>query len=210
MTTTIYLIRHGETLYSKQDYFSGISDLPLIPEGIEQAKLLSQRFLTTGVKFDLIVTSPLQRCQQSASILSLGSIPQVISHPLRELNYGAWEGKQRNEILLEYPDEYKKWNHDPYTIATPDGESGKQLVERVIPELTRIVNENPSKNIAVVAHKTVNRIILCWVLGIPYKHYRRKIVQYPACVNVINFTDNHALLVRMNDISHYSPDYVLT
>ena len=210
MATTIYLVRHGATECSKEDYFSGVTDIPLIPEGLQQASLLSERFRAAKVQLDLIITSPLQRCQQTAAILSSGITPKKICHRLRELDYGAWEGMQRNEILTQYPQEYKKWSQNPYQTATPQGESGRQLLKRIIPELNSIIIENPSKSIAVVAHKTVNRLILCWVLGIPYKYYRQKIMQYPACVNVITFDDNHAVLVRMNDISHYSPDYLVT
>lgn len=205
LDTIVYLIRHGLTSWSKEDYFSGVSDIPLLPEGLDQARSLAKRFVENSKAFDAIISSPLQRCRQTAQILSESlTAPIQIVDSLSELDYGDWEGMNRLDVMEQYPGEYEQWRQDPYLLSPPNGESGKQLIDRVIPSLKTIVKANNGSAIAIVAHKTVNRLIICWALGIPFKKYRQKIIQYPACVNTMKFSSRGmATVISLNDITHY-------
>lgn len=212
MDTIIYLIRHGLTNWSKEDYFSGVSDIPLLEEGVLQAELLSKRFSDNSIQLDTIYSSPLKRCRKTAEILSQPrTIPIQIIDAFQELNYGDWEGMSRVNVIDQYPSEYKKWSQDPFLLSTPNGESGKQLIDRVIPSLKQILKTNNGKKIAIVAHKTVNRLIICWVFGIPFKKYRQKIIQYPACVNILKFSSKGvATVISLNDITHYFQGLIIS
>lgn len=205
MSTTIFLIRHGLTEWTEEDRFTGVSDIPLSKKGIEQANLLSKKFNNSLVTMNAIFSSPLDRCVATAKIIAnpLHLIPEMIDD-FSELDYGVWEGMKREEITRKYRNEYDRWKTDPYHFSPPKGESGRSLLKRVMPSLLNIVNKNYNNNIIIVAHKAVNRLILCWCLGIPYKYYRERIIQYPACINVLQISKNGKKVVyQANNISHY-------
>lgn len=205
MDTIVFLIRHGLTSWSKEDCFSGVSDIPLLPEGIDQVRSLAKRFSENTVTLNGIISSPLQRCRQTAQVLSESfSAPIQIIDSFTELDYGDWEGMNRLDVINQYPSEYRQWQQDPYLLSPPNGESGKQLINRVIPPLEFLIKANAGSTIAIIAHKTVNRLIICWALGIPYKNYRQNIIQYPACVNTFKFSARGmASVISLNDITHY-------
>ena len=129
----IYLIRHGmpEKSTSEKVYI-GVTDIPLSTRGSAEAAQLGRYFLhhlsaTTTVR---ILTSPLQRCRQTAEeiqrVLSDGGIklsePSVVE-ALHEIDLGEWEGKSVREIRECFPEAYEARGHALGTYHTPGGES---------------------------------------------------------------------------------------
>ena len=129
----IYLIRHGmpEKSTSEKEYI-GVTDLPLSRRGSAEARELGRYFLqrlsaTSAVR---ILTSPLQRCRQTAEemyrVLSDGGIalPEpLVVEALHEIDLGDWEGKRVREIRERFPEEYEARGHALGTYHTPGGES---------------------------------------------------------------------------------------
>lgn len=93
----ITLIRHGETIWNKQNLLQGEKDIPLSDRGIKQAHEMANYFKNTS--FHFVGASPLQRTQQTASIIAqeLG-VPLRTLTSLRPRSYGPWEGKKIEEI----------------------------------------------------------------------------------------------------------------
>ena len=107
MDTIVYLIRHGLTIWSKEDKFSGVSDIPLLPEGFDQARSLAKRFSDNSVTLNGIISSPLHRCRQTSQVLSESLSSQIdVVDSFRELDYGDWEGMSRVDVIDQYPREY--------------------------------------------------------------------------------------------------------
>ena len=129
----IYLVRHGlpEKSTSEKEYI-GVTDLPLSMRGRAEARELGRYFLqrlsaTSAVR---ILTSPLQRCRQTAEemyrVLSDGGIalPEpLVVEALHEIDLGDWEGKRVREIRERFPEEYEARGHALGTYHTPGGES---------------------------------------------------------------------------------------
>lgn len=129
----IYLVRHGmpEKGTSEKVYI-GVTDLPLSRRGSAEARALGRYFLqrlsaTSAVR---ILTSPLQRCRQTAEemyrVLSDGGIalPEpLVVEALHEIDLGDWEGKRVREIRERFPEEYEARGHALGTYHTPGGES---------------------------------------------------------------------------------------
>lgn len=129
----IYLVRHGmpEKRTSEKVYI-GVTDIPLSMSGSAEARQLGRYFLlhlsaTTTVR---ILTSPLQRCRQTAAemyrVLSDGGIvlPEpLVVEALHEINLGEWEGKSVLEIRERFPEAYEARGRALGTYHTPGGES---------------------------------------------------------------------------------------
>ena len=89
MAGELWLIRHGETEWSRAGKHTGRTDVPLTPEGERQAASLGPRL--AGRRFSLVLTSPLQRARRTCELAGFGEI--AINEPnLMEWDYGSCEG----------------------------------------------------------------------------------------------------------------------
>jgi broad specificity phosphatase PhoE len=124
----IWLCRHGETEWSRNGRHTSRTDLPLTPEGIEQARQLASRL--SDLKFDLVLTSPLRRAADTAA---LAGFPDAIREPAAsEWDYGDYEGLTTAALREKVPG-WTVWTH-----PAPGGETAEQvgaradrLIERV-------------------------------------------------------------------------------
>src|SRR5439155_23800641 len=96
----IWLARHGETEWSKSGQHTGSTDIPLTPEGAEQARRLGA--LLEGHRFEQVLTSPLTRARETARGAGFGDRAQV-SDLLREFDYGGYEGRTTGGIQQARP-----------------------------------------------------------------------------------------------------------
>lgn len=201
MTTKIYLVRHGETGWAESNRYAGRTDIPLTEKGFWQAERLAHSLKQE--LFDVCYASPLQRSMQTARFIVEGYGLEILSCPeLREMDFGDWEGLFAREIQERYPDDWSSWEQDPAVRAPLNGESGYQLAVRAVPALYKIVQAWKNRSILVVAHKTVNRIILAHLMDIPIRQYRQQVLQETSALNVI-FENNGIFHVeRVNDVSH--------
>ena len=125
---------------------------------------------------------------------------------MREIAHGRWEGKTRAEVEAEWPDEYERWEHDPYSFAPVGGESGLQVTARALPALLQLIENHRDEQFAVVSHKATIRLLLCSLLAFDPRRYRDRLDMSPAALNVLDFQDlDHARLTLFNDVSHYMP-----
>ena len=203
-TTRLYLIRHGQTAHSAADRFSGASDVDLADEGRRQAECLAARL--AGAPLAAFYCSPLRRAVETATLVARphGLTPTPVAD-LREIDYGHWEGLPRDEVLARLGEEYAAWGRDPLTGAPRDGETGLAVLARMLHALRDIVQRHPGQAVAVVAHKSANRLALCGLLGLDSRTYRDRLDQSPACLNIVDFGDEgQARLVLFNDVSHYA------
>ena len=104
----------------------------------------------------------------------------------------------------EFPQEYARYEHDPFSFAPTGGESGLQVTARALPALLQILEQHCDERILVVSHKATLRLILSSLLGFDPRGYRDRLDQSPACLNVVDFKDAvRARLMLFNDVSHY-------
>lgn len=204
MTTRLYLIRHGATLLSTEDRFSGAANVFLSDEGRAQAKALAHRLADDDIA--AIYTSPLDRTIETANIIAgPHKLTPISRDALREISHGHWEGMSRKEVEEKFRDEYMSWEADPFTFAPEGGESGISVLARALPVIREIVVTHTDKNIAIVSHKATIRLILSSLLGVDERGYRDRLDQAPACLNILDFKNTvHARLMLFNDISHYA------
>jgi broad specificity phosphatase PhoE len=117
----VWLIRHGETEWSRSGQHTGVTDLPMTEAGEAAASAL--RAILGGTTFDLVLCSPRQRALRTAELAGF-----TVTHTevdLAEWNYGDYEGRTRIDILDERPD----WSI--WTDGAPNGETPDQISARV-------------------------------------------------------------------------------
>src|SRR6476659_434148 len=97
----IYIARHGETAWTVTGQHTGLTDLPLTPQGEHNARALAGRL--EGLNFTKVLTSPLQRARRTCELAGFGSVAEV-DRDLVEWNYGDYEGRRTVDIHRERPD----------------------------------------------------------------------------------------------------------
>jgi len=203
MPTRIYLVRHGATELTAEDRFAGSTDVPLSDEGRRQVAALAERLRCDTL--DAVYASPMSRTLETARIIAGPHGLEPVTEPdLREIDYGHWEGRTRDEVEAKYPDEYEAWQEDPLTIAPAGGESGIQVLARALPVIRRIVQQHQHGSVLVVSHKGTNRLLVSSLLGFDARGYRDRLDQSPAALTILDFASvTRARLRVFNDVSHY-------
>ena len=207
MTTNaaeIYLVRHGETTLTNAKQYVGSTDIPLSEHGRTQAQRLSEKLRETH--FDACYCSPLGRCRETAQIIvTPHQLELNIVDALREIDYGKWELLTVPEMKALTPDIYVKWERDPASVQAPGGESGFEVLARIRPAFEALAAAHLGQRILIVAHRTVNRIWLCHLSGIPIAAYRSAVGQDLTALNVLRY-DPQATprfsVALINDTSH--------
>lgn len=146
----LYVARHGQTVWNAQNKVCGVTDVDLTEKGIEQAEQLAE---TVPDDIDMIITSPLKRAVETAKIVAAKKkVPLYKEELLIEQNYGIYEGVDRkNPQFLN--------NKRNFAYRYPGGESMMQVACRIYRFLERIKEEYPEKNILLISHGGVCRII---------------------------------------------------
>lgn len=199
MTTTILLIRHGQTDWNLNGRWQGHTDVPLNQTGIEQAEALAQRLADWPISH--LYSSDLQRASQTAVILGekLGIEPMV--DPIwRERDVGAFGGLTSLEVAEAFPD---IWAQRQYGILEPpQGEPYEAMHQRAGEALSRLFSSHNGDMVAVVSHGGLLHAVAAHVLGTEARSYGRISFRGNTGLSIIEVNDGYATLVRLNDTSH--------
>ena len=157
----LLLARHGETDWNARGWIQGQTDTPLNETGRGQANALGQRLLREGIVLSAIYSSPQCRALETAQIAGrcLNLVPVVVED-LREISFGAWEGHTWEEIAAGWPEHYAAYDADRMNVRPPEGESYRDLLQRVIPALYRLAHSGAGTALVVV-HSAVIRGVIC-------------------------------------------------
>jgi probable phosphoglycerate mutase len=152
--TRLILIRHGESQANRHHLFAGSYDAPLEENGMRQARITA-KFIAENYKVEKIYSSDLRRAYSTAKALADELGLDVEKAPkIREIGAGDWEGMKFSDIIEKYPNEYKAWTEHIDAARCPNGESIRELGQRVMAELLRIAEENEGKTVAIATHAT--------------------------------------------------------
>jgi 2,3-bisphosphoglycerate-dependent phosphoglycerate mutase len=158
MTSTLVLVRHGESEWNKLNLFTGWRDVDLTEKGTEEALKAGVLLKAEGLRFDLGFTSALTRAQRTLDIIlkETGQIDLTIirDQALNERDYGDLVGLNKDDARKRWGDEQVHIWRRSYDIAPPGGESLKDTADRVLPYYqARISPElKVGKSVIVAAH----------------------------------------------------------
>ena len=152
----LYVIRHGETEWSRSGQHTGRTDLPLTPVGEAEARTLVPRL--SSLVFNRVYSSPRLRACETCELAGLGG--QIEIEPdLAEWDYGDYEGLRADEIRAERPD----WNI--YRDGCPNGESPDQIAARADRLITRL--RTLPGTIALFSHGHFSRVLTVRWVNLP-------------------------------------------
>jgi probable phosphoglycerate mutase len=169
-STTLLLIRHGETAWNAERRLQGHLDIALNSEGERQARLLGA--VLADERIDAIVASDLLRARQTAEAVSrVHGLPVQLDRALRERCYGGFEGLLYAEIAQRFPAEFAAWQARDVDAGLPAGanrgETFRQFYGRVTQAVARWADAHPGKTLALVAHGGVLECAYRAALGMP-------------------------------------------
>lgn len=174
--TTLDLIRHGEPDGGVR--YRGHRDDPLSPQGWQQMNAA----IHADDRWDLVISSPLQRCQAFAqSIAEQQSIPLLIDSTFKEMSFGEWEGLTPIEVGAIWPDQPQAFWQDARQHPAPGSEPINDFAQRVANGLHQCLDQHAGQRLLLVAHGGVIRMALAAVLGIPANHAMRRLRVPYAC-----------------------------
>lgn len=197
--TYLILIRHGETPWTKVRRFQGSTDTLLTAHGKHQAKAVGQCLKRYGI--DVLYSSPLKRARQTAEAVAkaVGHRPHFDKR-VRELGFGAWEGKSPAELLKDKKSGYARWCRGE--IVTPQrGEKITAFRKRVGRFMKEITRKHRGQKIAVVTHGGPVKMFLFEALKLPTRSlwsFRAD----TASITVIGIGDHFSQVFCLNDTSH--------
>jgi broad specificity phosphatase PhoE len=152
----IWLVRHGETEWSRSGKHTGRTDVPLTPEGVKRAIQVGRDL--AGHTFALVLTSPLQRAHETCRHAGMAERAEIEPN-LMEWDYGVFEGRMTAEIRRDKP-EWSIWN-----TPVPNGESPAQVGARAQKVIARAAAAGGDT--VVFSHGHLLRILAaCWI-GLP-------------------------------------------
>ena len=152
MAIDVYLVRHGATEWTHTGQHTGRTDLPLLPEGEEQARRLGE--LLGGVRFDAVWSSDLRRALHTAELA--GFAHPTVTPLLREFDYGDYEGLTTDQIHRERPD----W--ELFRDGCPGGESPAEAAARARAFLAGLASAEGT--VAIFSHGHFMRALaLTWL-----------------------------------------------
>lgn len=155
----LYVVRHGETAENSKDCLCGRINSGLTEKGKLQAVEVREYF--NGKNIDLIVSSPLDRCVQTAQIIANNAIPVIYSDSLLGRDHGEFTGMHKSLINF---DEY--WNYSK-NVQYETAESVRTLYDRVAKLIDDLKEKYSDKNIIIVTHSGILRILYYYFKGIP-------------------------------------------
>lgn len=162
----MFVVRHGETAWSRERRFAGGTDIPLLESGRRQCAAVARALAPLPVT--AVWSSPLARARQSAEVIAAPHGHPVILRPdFREMGFGAWEGLTREEVAARYPREWETWRRAPERFAAPGGgEPLGDVAARVARGLAALRQAHAGGTVILVTHAIVARLIVLDALGL--------------------------------------------
>ncbi len=225
---TLVLTRHGLTDRSIPEQHLGQKiDISINDTGRRQADALRRRL--AGTAFERVITSPLFRARETADIVAGRGVEIEADPRLKEMDYGAWEGRTYAELDENDGPSRRAWLERPDELRCPGGESGDDVARRVAAFLDDLLDEHrrwiarasfraatatggpagavgADHRVLVIAHGSLNRILLCVALDTDVRHFRQRFIQSQCNLTVLAFADDagprRGTLLLANDTTH--------
>jgi broad specificity phosphatase PhoE len=200
----LFLIRHGETAWNKDEVFRGRFDVELNEHGLEQARLTADAL--RRLELSAVYSSLLSRAYDTARLIAEPHGLSVIIEPaLTDIDYGIWQGMSHHQVKEQCPGVYGLWTTAPQKVRFEEGESLDDVKTRALQALKQISGRHPGQNVVAVSHRVVNKVLMCALLGLDNSHFW-SLRQDTCAINVIEEDDQHGYIIHgLNDTSHIQP-----
>ncbi|MBI4270699.1 MAG: histidine phosphatase family protein [Candidatus Rokubacteria bacterium] len=196
----LFVIRHGETAWSRERRFTGSRDVALTELGLRQCDAVAQALAPQPLA--AVYASPLERARTSAEIIAKPHRLEVrVEAAFREMMFGPWEGLTREEVAARFPDDYARWRTAPDTLALPDAETLPEVAARVRRGLAALAGAHPDATLVLVSHAVIARALVLDALGLGLDRLW-SVDASPAGITEVEFEPGWATVHRMNTLAH--------
>jgi broad specificity phosphatase PhoE len=198
--TRIYLVRHGQTAWNKEEIFRGRTDVPLDETGLKEAALAAEYF--RGMEIEAIYSSPLSRAWQTAE--KIGWVLGLETNPLpgiNDMSFGEWEGRSLRDVEKKDAERYRIWKEAPHRLRIPGGETLDEVRLRATAALEEVIRSHAGNTVVLVSHRVVNKVLICAILGLDNSHFWQ-IGQDTTAINLIQHRNDGFVLSLMNESCH--------
>jgi broad specificity phosphatase PhoE len=196
----LFVIRHGETDFSRERRFAGARDVPLSARGRLQSEAVAAALAAETLA--AVYTSPLERARASAELIAKPhSLELRIAPAFREMSFGEWEGLLREELAARSVSEATAWREIPHQAAPPGGERLAEVAARVADGIAHLREAHAGATVALVTHAIVTRLIVLQGLGLgPERLW--SVDAAPAGITEIEYQGAWVTMHRMNTLAH--------
>lgn len=200
MKTTLYFFRHAEATGNQRHTFQGSSDCDISERGQRQLEYLAEYCKT--LPLEALYSSPLLRTRKTAEAVNrYHGLPIILRSGLREIDCGDWEGRPWSE--LEQDPDYRVWCDHLPSFRAPNGDSMREVYDRMAKEVDAIARENPGKTVGVVSHGCALKNYLCYAAGIGFD----RLMEIPwlentAICQVDYDAEFHPHIITVNQVEH--------
>jgi probable phosphomutase (TIGR03848 family) len=197
--TTVILLRHGRTTANTGGVLAGWTPGVRLDEtGDAQAAAVGKRLAT--VPLAAVVSSPLERCAQTAAAVVAGRDLDVATDDrLGEARYGDWTGRAIKELAKEPLWTVVQQHPSAAVFPGPEGEGLAQTQARAVAAVRAWnVTLGPDAVWLACSHGDVIKAILADALGLHLDQFQRIVVD-PASISVVTYTDTRPFVIRVND-----------
>lgn len=198
MSLMLYLLRHGETTFSRTGGYCGEIDPELTEAGMQMAAAFADTY--QALPWAAVYASPMRRTVATARPLCEAvGLEMQLRDGLKEIRYGEWEGQTPEFVKQHYEEDYVRWLTEPAWNPPTGGETAVEIASRAMPVIAEIQEKHPTGNVLVASHKATIRIILCSLLGIDLGRYRDRINALAGSVSIVHFKEHGPLLEVLGD-----------
>lgn len=200
LSTELWVIRHGETVWNSQNRIQGHLHGELNLLGRRQADAVAERLAHES--FDALYSSDLERAYRTAECINKKVRLGIESDDrLRERNLGIFQGMTPEQVAGQYPAENERFKSGDVDYVIPEGESKRQRHERVIAAADEIAGRHAGKRVIIVTHGGPLCDMLMHTMHVPLTEPRRFTI-VNAAVNVFEVTAGNWRLMTWGDVSH--------
>ena len=180
LDTRFDILRHGEP--EGEDCFRGSGvDHPLSTLGWSQM----QAAIAQDTQWDVIISSSLSRCLDFAKKLSADlSLDLIVDDDLKEIGFGSWEGRSKEDIQSNDSEAYKQFCLDPVNNRPAGAEPLEKFSNRVWHKLEQLASEYEGKRLLIIAHAGVIRVVTAKTMGLALNDvYNQLKIEYAATIS---------------------------
>jgi len=193
--TKLFLVRHGRSTANAAGVLAGHqSGVALDERGREQAQAFAEKFPISDLK--AIISSPLERCQQTASYLA-NRLDMKISTDERftEMDFGIWQGQALKDLMNEPL--WQTVQNQPSQMRFPEGETFQEVAVRAAAGVGHWNDLFESGSYAIFTHADVIKVLVAQMIGLPLDHFQKLAID-PCSVTVLEYAHDRVVLRALN------------
>ncbi len=201
MKTTIYLVRHAETIGNIENRLTGRTDFKITENGKKTINALTKRL--SNINFDSFYSSSSNRSKITIEPLAILNKKKI--HELKELDemyFGDYDGYTWDEVNKINLDIKKRQIDINEISGIPNQETMEEVADRMKKALDSILEKENGKTILICSHGVAIEALLRKIVNIPFSKERERFCQHNTAVNIIEAENKNYNLIKIADLSH--------